>query len=321
MWFPYLFLPSALLLVAADLLRLRAHRRMTRPPVRTPRPPREPLTMYEVAYLRNGNAAVVETAMAALHLAGRLPVTAEYGLDLTARSPRDPVQAAVLARKGAGATRPAAAVRAEAAGSAAVLRVAARLVEQGLAMDAAREKAADDATGFEAAAALLAGVLGVAAVIWSAVADGPGQWLRPLVAFALLLAVWAVVYGQRDPRPRARGASPAGRALYERALADGSWEPRPDRGTSLPAKSRRTVAEVSRRGLDAVTLPVLALAMSGGPAPGRHEPGRAGDAPARSRSSSSSASSSSSSSDGGRISEPPSLGAGCAGCGGCGGGF
>ena len=149
MWLPFLFVPAAVLLAAADLVRILAHRRMTRPRVRTLRPAREPLTMYEVAYLRNGNAAVAETATAALHLAGRLTITADHRIDLTGRRPRDPVQAAVLARRSAGDVRPAAAVRDEAADSAAVARVAARLVEQGLAMDRAREKGVDDANDFE----------------------------------------------------------------------------------------------------------------------------------------------------------------------------
>ncbi|MFJ3835635.1 TIGR04222 domain-containing membrane protein [Streptomyces sp. NPDC090054] len=289
---------------------------------RTPRPARDALTMYEVAHLRNGASAVAETAMAALHLAGRLPITADHRLDLTGRRPRDPVQAAVLALRSAGDVRPAAVVRDEAAGSAAVARVAARLVEQGLAMDKAREKGVDDATDFEAAAACLAGVLGIAAVIWSAAADGPWHWLRPLGAFALLLVVRAGRYAGRDDRPRARGASPAGRARYEGVLTDEAWEPRPDRGTRLPAGNRRTVAEVSRRGLNALTLPEPALAMVGGPRPDKEDRSAAGPrSPSNASSSAGSAGSAGSSNRDRSVCDPPSLGAGCAGCGGCGGGF
>ncbi|MFF4318992.1 TIGR04222 domain-containing membrane protein [Streptomyces sp. NPDC001568] len=314
MWLAFLFLPAAVLLVVADLVRILAHRRMTRPRVCTPRPAREPLTMYEVAYLRNGNAAVAETAMAALHLAGRLTITADHRIDLTGRRPRDPVQAAVLARRSAGDVRPAAAVRDETAGSAAVARVAARLVEQGLAMDGAREEGAADANDFEGAVGCLAVIAAIAAVIRSAAVDGPWHWLRPLGAFALLLLVWACRYDGRDRWPRARGASPAGRARYEQVLADEAWEPRPDRGSRLPARNRTTVADVSRHGLSALTLPALALAVVGGPEPEA--------APSSSSSSSSSSSGSAGSPTGDRnVADPPSLGAGCAGCGGCGGGF
>ncbi|MFF7296542.1 TIGR04222 domain-containing membrane protein [Streptomyces sp. NPDC008265] len=315
MWLPFLFLPAALLLAAGFLGRLAARHRMEQPRARTPRPSRQPLTMYEVAYLRGGTTAVAETAMAALHLAGRLPVTADHRLDLTGRSPRDPVQRAVLARRSAGNVRPAAAVRDEVAGSAAVAKVAERLVEQGLAVDPAREKGVREADGFEAATAMLAAILGVTAVIWSAVTGGPWHWLRPLLAFALLLCGWGVLHVLCDPRPRARRGSPAGRALCARAMADDSWEPRPDHATRLPARTRRSVAEVSRRGLDAVTLPALALAVVGGPRPVPEPPVRAAEDAGDTRSCSSP------SHGGNTVSDPPSLGVGCAGCAGCGGGL
>ncbi len=166
-------------------------------------------------------------------------------------------------------------------------KVAERLVEQGLAVDPARERGVREADGFEAATAMLAAILGVTAVIWSAVTGGPWHWLRPLLAFALLLCGWGVLHVLRDPRPRTRGGSAAGRALCARAVADDSWEPRPDHATRLPARTRRTVAEASRHGLDAVTLPALALAVVGGPRPVPEPPVRAAEdaGGARSRSS------------------------------------
>lgn len=155
-------------------------------------------------------------------------------------------------------------------------------------------------------------------MIWSAAADGPWHWLRPLGAVALLLVVRACQYVGRDRWPRARGASPVGRARYEQVLADEAWEPRPDPGSRLPARNRKTVADVSRHGLSALTFPELALAMVGGPEP--EEDDASSDPSSSSRSSSSSSPFGSSTSDR-NVSDPPSLGAGCAGCGGCGGGF
>ncbi|ATZ28427.1 hypothetical protein SLAV_33275 [Streptomyces lavendulae subsp. lavendulae] len=308
MWRFILLVPSVLLLGAACAWRIRAFRRMAGPPVRTPRRAGEPLTVYEVAYLRDGRRAVAETAMAVLHANGRLPVVGTYGVSPAGR-PREEVEAAVFAAPGNRPARDARAVRSAVTASPAVGRVVARLVAQGLAVDEAYAGRARRAEVLEAVAAVAAGCAGAGAVVWSVLAgDGP---LWPLVAFALPLGAWAVVRVRRPRRYALGHGTRTGRALYRATLADDAWEPRPARSVQLPTRIRATVAAAALRGVTpGGGLAELATALAGPPPPVRPK-----TTPAGSRETSAPT-----------VSDPPALGGvgcggGCAGCGGCGGGL
>ncbi|MFG2617464.1 TIGR04222 domain-containing membrane protein [Streptomyces sp. NPDC048507] len=305
MWPIVLFAPAALLLGAACARRVLTYRRMAAPPVRTPRPPGRPLTAYEAAYLRDGREAVAETAMAVLHLAGRLPVVDEYRLAATGPQPHEDVQAAVLIAKGGGESRDARVIRLGVAASPAVHRVAARLVAQGLATDVALAGRVGRTETDEVAAAVLAGCAGAGAVVWSVQAgDGPA---RPAVAFALLLGCWAVARAKRPRRFALGHGTREGRALYRATREDDSWEPRPAWSVQLPSGNRADVAAVSLQGLDGSgRLPELTHALAGPPPPVRTATAGTATTP--------------------HVSDPPGLGGvgcggGCGGCGGCGGGL
>ncbi|MDH6541394.1 TIGR04222 domain-containing membrane protein [Streptomyces sp. SPB4] len=309
MWRFILLVPSVLLLGAACAWRIRAFRRMASPPARAPRRAGEPLTVYEVAYLRDGRRAVAETAMALLHANGRLPVVGTYEVAPRAARPREDVEAAVFAAPGNRPARDARAVRSAVTASPAVGRVVARLVAQGLAVDEAYAGRAGRAEDLEAVAAVAAGCAGAGAVVWSVLAgDGP---LWPLVAFALLLGAWAVVRVRRPRRYALGHGTPTGRALYRATLADDAWEPRPARSVQLPTRIRATVKAAALRGVTpAGGLAELATALEGPPPPVRPKTTPAGSRETSART----------------VSDPPALGGvgcggGCAGCGGCGGGL
>ncbi|MFD8027026.1 TIGR04222 domain-containing membrane protein [Streptomyces lavendulae] len=309
MWRFILLVPSVLLLGAACAWRIRAFRRMASPPARTPRRAGEPLTVYEVAYLRDGRRAVAETAMALLHANGRLPVVGTYEVAPRAARPREDVEAAVFAAPGNRPARDARAVRSAVTASPAVGRVVARLVAQGLAVDEAYAGRAGRAEDLEAVAAVAAGCAGAGAVVWSVLAgDGP---LWPLVAFALPLGAWAVVRVRRPRRYALGHGTPTGRALYRATLADDAWEPRPARSVQLPTRIRATVKAAALRGVTpGGGLAELATALEGPPPPVRPKTTPAGSRETSART----------------VSDPPALGGvgcggGCAGCGGCGGGL
>ncbi|MGW1638095.1 TIGR04222 domain-containing membrane protein [Streptomyces lavendulae] len=309
MWWFILLVPSVLLLGAACAWRIRAFRRMASPPARTPRRAGEPLTVYEVAYLRDGRRAVAETAMALLHANGRLPVVGTYEVAPRAARPREDVEAAVFAAPGNRPARDARAVRSAVTASPAVGRVVARLVAQGLAVDEAYAGRAGRAEDLEAVAAVAAGCAGAGAVVWSVLAgDGP---LWPLVAFALPLGAWAVVRVRRPRRYALGHGTPTGRALYRATLADDAWEPRPARSVQLPTRIRATVKAAALRGVTpGGGLAELATALEGPPPPVRPKTTPAGSRETSART----------------VSDPPALGGvgcggGCAGCGGCGGGL
>ncbi|MFD8290454.1 TIGR04222 domain-containing membrane protein [Streptomyces lavendulae] len=309
MWRFILLVPSVLLLGAACAWRIRAFRRMASPPARTPRRAGEPLTVYEVAYLRDGRRAVAETAMALLHANGRLPVVGTYEVAPRAARPREDVEAAVFAAPGNRPARDARAVRSAVTASPAVGRVVARLVAQGLAVDEAYAGRAGRAEDLEAVAAVAAGCAGAGAVVWSVLAGNGPLW--PLVAFALPLGAWAVVRVRRPRRYALGHGTPTGRALYRATLADDAWEPRPARSVQLPTRIRATVKAAALRGVTpGGGLAELATALEGPPPPVRPKTTPAGSRETSART----------------VSDPPALGGvgcggGCAGCGGCGGGL
>ncbi|MFH8370170.1 TIGR04222 domain-containing membrane protein [Streptomyces sp. NPDC018031] len=298
---------TAAVVAIATALRIQAYRTLHFGAAK-PRPPGTPPTVYEVAYLRAGERRVVETALVALHLAGRLSVVRSYRLTMTGEPPpEEEIQADIAARLATARDRDARELRDEAEEAPSVRRLAERLVQGGLTVRPAAHRAARSAAARQRYATLLPLAAGLMVVVLELARDRSA--LPPLVAFALL-AVVAQLAAVCTPVPFHLPYTHAGLAMLD--LVNGqrsSWVPALDPGLRCGEREAGVLARVARDGLrQAPAGSGLRKALDGPPV--RPSTG----------STSSSGRSSSGQDSSSRASDPPGLGsAGCASCGGCGG--